>query len=138
MSRSGWWLAVCLALVLIAVVYAMRRSIGQRAANDGDEVRVVVRELSPVALQGQQAFDRHCAACHGSRAQGSPAGPPLVHGVYRSAHHADVAFTLAVRRGVVAHHWRFGDMPPMPAVSEPEIGAITRYVRELQRSNGIE
>jgi mono/diheme cytochrome c family protein len=137
MLRSGWWLAVCLTLVLVAGVYTVHRSIGQRAAGDG-ETRVVVGELSPVALQGQQAFDRHCATCHGPRAQGSPAGPPLVHVVYRSAHHADVAFTLAVRRGVVAHHWRFGGMPALPAVSEPEIGAITRYVRELQRFNGIE
>ncbi|MGH7317985.1 MAG: c-type cytochrome, partial [Candidatus Rokuibacteriota bacterium] len=67
-----------------------------------------------------------------------PAVPPLVHRIYRAAHHADVAFELAVRRGVRAHHWRFGDMPPEPAVARVEIVQITRYVRELQRANGIE
>jgi hypothetical protein len=29
-------------------------------------------------------------------------------------------------------------MPPQPAVGRPEIVQITRYVRELQRANGIE
>jgi len=51
---------------------------------------------------------------------------------------ADVAFELAVRRGVRAHHSRLGDMPPQPAVTPAEVTAITRYVRELQWANGIE
>jgi hypothetical protein len=40
--------------------------------------------------------------------------------------------------GVRAHHWRFGDMPPDPAVTPVEVAQITRYVRELQQANGIE
>jgi mono/diheme cytochrome c family protein len=99
---------------------------------------VRIPELSAEAQAGQRAFDLHCARCHGERAGGSPAGPPLVHRIYRAAHHADVAFELAVRRGVRAHHWRFDDMPPQPAVGRREIVQITRYVRELQRANGIE
>jgi hypothetical protein len=83
-------------------------------------------------------FDRACARCHGENASGSPAGPSLVHRAYQPAHHADVAFELAVRRGVRAHHWRFGDMPPQPAVTASEVVQITRYVRELQRANGID
>jgi hypothetical protein len=39
---------------------------------------------------------------------------------------------------VSAHHWRFGDMPPQPAVAPAEVARITRYIRELQRANGIE
>ena len=71
---------------------------------------------SEEARNGQVVFDRLCASCHGANAAGGPAGPPLVHSIYRPAHHADVAFVLAVRCGVGAHHWRFGDMPPQPAV----------------------
>jgi hypothetical protein len=48
-----------------------------------------------------------------------------------------VAFELAVRRGVRAHHWRFGDMPAQPHVPPEEIASITRYIRELQKANGI-
>jgi hypothetical protein len=29
-------------------------------------------------------------------------------------------------------------MPPEPAVTQVEVAQITRYVRELQRANGIE
>jgi hypothetical protein len=58
--------------------------------------------------------------------------------IYRSAHHADASFLLAVRRGVPAHHWRFGNMPPVPAVPADDLASIIRYVREVQKANGIE
>ena len=99
---------------------------------------VVVPDLSSPARQGQDVYERRCAGCHGAHAAGSGQGPPLVHPVYRPAHHADVAFALAVRRGVRAHHWRFGDMPAQPDVGDDEVAAITRYIRELQAANGIE
>lgn len=99
---------------------------------------VRVPDLSADAQVGKRAFDLRCARCHGENAAGNAAGPPLVHRTYRPAHHADVAFTLAAQRGVRAHHWQFGDMPPQPDVSPAEVGQITRYVRELQRANGIE
>ncbi|MGH7393309.1 MAG: c-type cytochrome [Candidatus Rokuibacteriota bacterium] len=107
-------------------------------AADTDEVLVDVPELSATAEAGREAFDRRCVQCHGVHGGGSPAGPPLVHPVYRSAHHADVAFTLAVRRGVSAHHWRFGDMPPQPDTSPDEVEAVITYIRELQRANNID
>jgi mono/diheme cytochrome c family protein len=99
---------------------------------------VRVPELSAEAQTGKRAFDRYCVQCHGENAGGAAAGPPLVHRTYQPAHHADVAFELAVRRGVRAHHSRLGDMPPQPAVTPEEVAAIVRYVRELQRANGIE
>lgn len=101
-------------------------------------VRLIVPVLSHEARAGREAFDRLCAACHGADASGSAAGPPLVHRIYGPGHHADVAFVLAVQRGVRAHHWRFGDMPPQPSAQADEIDLIVRYVRELQRANGIE
>jgi len=101
-------------------------------------VRLIVPVLSHEARAGREAFDRLCAACHGADASGSAAGPPLVHRIYGPGHHADVAFVLAVQRGVRAHHWRFGDMPAQPSARVDEISLIVRYVRELQRANGIE
>jgi mono/diheme cytochrome c family protein len=99
---------------------------------------VVVPSLSAAAEAGRAAYDRRCLQCHGLHGAGTAAGPPLVHSVYRPAHHADVAFVLAVRQGVRAHHWRFGDMPPQTDMSVDEVEAITRYIRELQRGNGID
>lgn len=100
-------------------------------------VSVRVPELSSVAAVGQKAFDESCASCHGVSGAGTDQGPPLIHDIYNPGHHADRAFYAAAKRGVRQHHWRFGNMPPLPQVSESKMTAITRYIRELQRANGI-
>ncbi len=87
---------------------------------------------------GKELFELNCSSCHGPVANGSDLGPPLVDIIYEPGHHADVAFVLAVRNGVRAHHWRFGDMPPLPGVTEPMVQEIVGYVRWLQRQVGIE
>jgi len=94
---------------------------------------------TPPAVQGGAAvFATHCAACHGPGAVGSNKGPPLVHKVYEPSHHDDGSFYRAVAQGVPAHHWPFGDMLPVPSVSEAEVERIIAYVRELQRAAGIQ
>ncbi|EPX82136.1 c-type cytochrome [Salipiger mucosus] len=95
-------------------------------------------ELSSQARVGKQAFDAVCAACHGENAVGRQGmGPPLVHKIYEPSHHGDMAFQVAVSNGVRAHHWRFGNMPPQEGLTRGDVTAITAYVRELQRENGI-
>ena len=98
---------------------------------------VAVPELTRQAKAGERAFDANCAVCHGDNAAGTDQGPPLVHIIYEPSHHADPSFVLAVRNGVRAHHWTFGDMAPVPGITDDEITAIIAYVRELQRHNGI-
>lgn len=93
---------------------------------------------TPVSLaEGERLFNANCARCHGPRASGTDQGPPLVHLVYEPNHHGDAAFQRAAALGVRAHHWTFGDMPPVPGVSEAEVAAIVSYVRWLQREAGI-
>ena len=95
--------------------------------------------LSTQAQMGKRAFDAVCAACHGDNAAGRDGmGPPLVHKIYEPSHHADFAFLRAVRNGVRAHHWRFGDMPAQEGLTDADVKLITLYIRELQRANGIE
>ena len=94
--------------------------------------------LSSEAQIGKLGFDGICAECHGENAAGrQDMGPPLVHIYYEPSHHADMAFQLAVQNGVRAHHWSFGDMPPQEGLTRADVAAITTYVRELQRANGI-
>ncbi|HSF91006.1 MAG TPA: cytochrome c [Paracoccaceae bacterium] len=94
--------------------------------------------LSSEAQIGKRAFEAVCAACHGLNAAGAEgAGPPLVHMIYEPNHHGDMAFLSAVQRGVQSHHWRFGNMPPQTGLTGGDVKAITAYVRELQRANGI-
>jgi mono/diheme cytochrome c family protein len=99
---------------------------------------VIVPELSAAAQEGEALFNRSCADCHGRNAAGRDGiAPPLVHKIYEPGHHGDASFHLAARNGVRAHHWQFGDMPPVAGVADPEIAKIIVYVRELQRANGI-
>ncbi|GKY88556.1 c-type cytochrome [Sinisalibacter aestuarii] len=105
---------------------------------DGEIVAVVVPELVGDERVGQQIFAARCAECHGPRAGGvDGVGPPLIHGYYEPNHHADAAFFLAAERGVRAHHWRFGDMPPVEGITRAEVAAIVAFVRRVQRENGI-
>jgi len=87
--------------------------------------------------EGERLYGRSCARCHGGRAVGTDAGPPLIHIVYEPNHHGDVAFQRAAKFGVPAHHWTFGNMPPVPEVDEAAVEQITAYVRWLQRAAGI-
>ena len=100
-------------------------------------VQVRIPKLSALAQTGKAAFDTHCVWCHGVNAGGSNQGPPLVHDIYNPGHHDDTSFRLAPKRGVRAHHWPFGDMAPLPHVTDDDMTAIIGYVRELQRANGI-
>lgn len=100
-------------------------------------VSVTLPSLSGEAASGQDAFERHCALCHGTRGEGSNNGPPLIHKVYEPSHHGDNSFRSAVQQGVRQHHWQFGDMPPRPDVSARDVEAIIVFVREVQRANGI-
>ena len=88
--------------------------------------------------EGDSLFAASCASCHGESARGTTLGPPLLHIIYEPSHHSDAAFLLATQRGVAAHHWRFGDMPPLEGLGDEDVGAIVDYVRHLQRRAGIE
>jgi mono/diheme cytochrome c family protein len=102
-------------------------------------VDVAVPEtFSTNAEIGKLAFDAKCAACHGANAAGQDGvAPPLVHKIYEPNHHGDASFLLAAKNGVRAHHWRFGNMPPVEGLTDGDVKMIVAYVRELQRANGI-
>lgn len=95
-------------------------------------------DLSAEAEIGKRVFDAKCASCHGENAAGlDGVAPPLVHKIYEPGHHSDAAFQLAVKNGVRSHHWNFGNMPPVEGLTSAEVQYLARYVRELQRANGI-
>ena len=94
--------------------------------------------LSARGERGQRTYAANCAACHGQNAAGQDGvAPPLVHIIYEPGHHGDESFQRAVAQGVMAHHWPFGDMPPVEGLTRTDVAAVVAYVRELQRANGI-
>jgi mono/diheme cytochrome c family protein len=101
-------------------------------------VEVQVPKLSQTAQAGEELFNTYCASCHGRNAAGQDGvAPPLVHKIYEPNHHADRSFRRAARIGVHAHHWPFGNMPPVTGIEANEVDEVVAYVRELQRANGI-
>ena len=122
----------------LALALAAALVLGCSRGDDDRDVAWTPPATPPEHAEGERLFDAHCAQCHGRSAVGSATGPPLVHQIYEPGHHSDAAFYLAARTGVAAHHWRFGNMPAQPQVSEADMGRIIAYVRFLQRDAGIE
>lgn len=94
--------------------------------------------LMPNPAQGKRLYEKNCASCHGQELKGSDKGPPFLHPVYETSHHGDASFQAAVHHGSRAHHWKFGDMPPVQGVSPDDVAHITAYVRQQQRLVGIQ
>lgn len=134
LSKPTIVLALGIAVAAAAGVLALRPG---PSAGGIPARALVVPPLSMRASIGKTAYDGVCASCHGENAIGTDQGPPFIHPIYNPGHHADEAFFRAVRDGVRAHHWRFGDMPAQPEVDDRKVAAIVAYVRELQRANGI-
>lgn len=106
-------------------------------AGTSDPSSVTTPAMTPDLEVGKKAYGTYCASCHGANAVGTDKGPPFLHRVYHPGHHSDQAFYMAPRQGARAHHWKFGDMKPVEGVSDSELEAIVKYVRALQKANGI-
>ena len=85
---------------------------------------------------GVRNFQALCSECHGEWAEGNDKGPPLLHPYYKQNHHSDDAFYRAASQGVTAHHWRFGNMPPVEGATPQDIQPIISFIRWLQREYG--
>lgn len=155
MNKLGWLIGTVFVAGLVISVWQATRPAPELTPQSGGHVpspdtsavaegapivQVSLPEtLSPDAQIGQRAFNVVCAECHGQNAAGqNGVAPPLVFRTYEPSHHADESFQRAVQYGVRAHHWNFGNMPPIEGLTRADVQYITRYVRELQRANGIQ
>lgn len=120
--------------------HSMEASDTSEIAQGAPIVNVIVPdELSAEAQIGKLGFEAKCADCHGQNAAGQNGiAPPLVHITYEPNHHSDRAFISAAQNGVQSHHWDFGNMPMIEGLTTADTLYIARYVRELQRANGID
>lgn len=87
---------------------------------------------------GASLYAQTCAACHGADLRGTGIGPSHLSVVYAADHHPDDSFRRAVRDGVPAHHWEFGDMPAVNGLSDEQVDAIIAFVRITQSEQGFE
>ena len=141
-SRLLWLLAAVLLAGGTYLLTQSRQHTPETANPSSDGVTMVdvtlPAEFTEQQSLGKQAFEGNCATCHGENAGGLVGnGPPLIHKIYEPSHHGDGAFLMAARQGVRAHHWKFGDMPPVEGLTNSDIENIVAYVRAVQRENGI-
>ena len=137
MATSRILIGAAVAVALAAAAWAMWPGHGHHKKQTAGNPGAMVVTAPVKGMPGEALFNQKCAVCHGRQAVGSAVGPPLVHRYYEPGHHSDMAFVLAVRRGVRAHHWRFGNMAPVPGLSDADVRAVIDYVRALQRAKGI-
>ena len=137
-SQQKRWVSLTMRRIAttLAVVVALLFSAGSAWADHVVNVRMPA-QLSIMADLGGGVFNAVCAKCHGTNAAGTDKGPSLIHRIYEPSHHSDLSFVYAVKRGVLAHHWPYGDMPPQFGVSDAEVLGIIEFIREVQRENGI-
>lgn len=124
---------VILTLVVVAAVGATWRLSAQFL----DPASIAQPAATPEINRGKMSYQAFCQECHGVNGAGSDKGPPFLHKVYHQGHHGDRSFYLAVKNGAKAHHWKFGDMKPIPDVTEAQVKNIITYVRALQKANGM-
>ncbi len=126
------------AILIMCIAATMILFAGCSSANEPTATQSTAKlENTPTVYDGEESFQNRCAVCHGELASGTATGPPLVNRLYEIGHHPNFSFHNAVNNGVTAHHWNFGDMPPIPNVAPEEIDAIICHVRDLQRAEGI-
>jgi hypothetical protein len=113
------------------------RGLHQCACPDNADSKAELR-VDAQSRPREKLFVNQCTSCHGGDLKGSDKGPPLLHSVHEPSHHGDAAFQLAVMTELRAHHWNFGDMPPVHRNSLDEVAHITVYVRVEQLKAGIQ
>jgi mono/diheme cytochrome c family protein len=121
--------------VIAAAVGVVLAGCGTSSPGEGQPAAATDPEVIEV---GADLYRASCAACHGADLRGTSNGPSHLSIVYEPNHHGDAAFQLAVQRGAPAHHWEFGNMPPIEGLSDNDVQAIIAFVRETQRAEGFE
>lgn len=102
---------------------------------DKSKPSYAVNRLSPMAMAGHGIYQRLCAECHGTNADGTARGPELLKPASRPGKKARIRFHRAVTRGfapgVKGHGLKgFGPMPAFD-LSFNRIEMIGRFLREL-------
>ena len=136
-SRVMWILGIGAVVIVVLVVVMGGGSAPQDPMTGSSEFGIPVQDPVLVA-EGDVLYQENCGACHGSDLRGTDIGPSHLSVVYNPDHHGDAAFALAALNGVRSHHWDFGDMAPVPGLSQEDMDRIVAFVRENQRIEGFE
>jgi mono/diheme cytochrome c family protein len=136
MRKAKWLLPISGILVLGAISLLWFTDLLSHQHEPPPSPSSTRTQMPPEFATGEALFHTHCAGCHGPAGVGTAQGPSFLSRVYVPSHHSDASFYLAVKQGVRAHHWNFGNMPALPHVTDAEVTQIIAYVRKLQQQAG--
>jgi len=108
------------------------------ACGGGDDSSEGGADAAIDLARGQTVYGAKCAMCHGADLRGTTRGPSQLSKVYEPSHHADGAYRAAIRNGVRAHHWNFGNMPAVGGLSDDDVENVIAYIRSEQQKHGFE
>lgn len=106
--------------------------------SESTQTSLAAQASADLVAAGGPLYQASCAQCHGADLRGTALGPSHLSVVYEPNHHGDAAFVLAARNGVRQHHWPYGDMPPIPGLTDDDLASIVAFVRDQQRIHGFE
>jgi mono/diheme cytochrome c family protein len=129
--NRAFFITLSVGLLLSAFIFGV--SADQKAIFENPKQPKMTSELNV----GKMNFDAFCSSCHGKTAGGTDKGPTFISRIYHPGHHSDGAFYAAAHNGARAHHWKFGDMAPVPDVNDSQLEYIVKYVRAVQKENGV-
>jgi mono/diheme cytochrome c family protein len=135
--RLGIGSGAAVVLLLVAFVVFGNNASVRDPMTGATEFNIPVQPAALVS-EGADLYQASCASCHGSDLRGTDLGPSQLSVVYQPGHHPDQAYALAAFNGVSAHHWQFGDMPPISGLSQVDMDRIVAFIREMQRTQGFE
>jgi mono/diheme cytochrome c family protein len=139
-ARDSWarWAALAApALLVLGAAACGGDDDADATGPDGTEASADAGGTADLAL-GEQVYQDNCAECHGADLRGTDKGPSHLSVVYEPGHHPDAAFVAAIEQGSPAHHWEFGDMPPVEGLDDAEVASVIAYVRSVQEREGFE
>ncbi len=127
-------------LALLAAIVACTGGGNEPPAPAATPTATTAAPAQPTAVSvgGRALFIQTCSVCHGIDLQGTDQGPPFLNRIYGPGHHSDASFRLAVQRGVISHHWRFGNMPKIEGLTDEQVEEIIKFVRAQQALAGID
>ncbi len=126
--------ALLLGLLLAGPIWAE-----DDVADQPEMIEVIMPELEGMAVEGQVAYQRSCAECHGINAGGlEEHGPPLIMDLYGPSERSDMDIILAIQLGHEQENWSYGDMSPPENIGFAEQGMVVEFLRQVQFANGVE
>ena len=136
-NKAGTFRQGFFAVALMAAVFGLAQPGEAWAKQDAIYAHPKQPKMTARLNLGKLNYPALCAVCHGKTGRGAERCPTLLHQAYPPGPHPPPLFYQPAKDGSPAHHWGFGDMPPVEGITDAQISSIVEYLRAVQQANGL-